>query len=92
MGLSVSGDHMLVNFNRLIYLAAACSVTVNSGTALRKIHVNGRHDSVELYDLASDVGEERNIADQYLWMVKWFDRYMQEARTPSAHWPSPLDP
>jgi len=45
--------------------------------------------SIELYNLKSDISEQRNIADQYPRVVEKIVRYMKEARTPSEHWPLP---
>jgi arylsulfatase A-like enzyme len=46
---------------------------------------------LELYDLAHDIGEQNDVAADHPVVVAWFKRYLAEARTPSPHWPSPLD-
>jgi len=44
---------------------------------------------IELYNLKDDLGEERNIADQYPEIVQQMTEIMKTARTPSEHWPWP---
>ncbi len=54
--------------------------------------VRTRHEKpLELYDLAEDVGEKRNVAADHPEQVAWFERYFRDARTASPNWPSPLD-
>ncbi|MEX0867372.1 MAG: N-acetylgalactosamine-6-sulfatase, partial [Pirellulales bacterium] len=54
--------------------------------------VRNKHDGpIELYDLAEDVGEKRNVAADHPEQVAWFERYFRDARTASPNWPSPLD-
>ena len=47
---------------------------------------------IELYDLAEDIGEENDVADEHPDVVAWFENYFREARTPSRNWPTALDP
>jgi arylsulfatase A len=42
---------------------------------------------VELYNLASDIGEQSNVAQQHPGVVQRIERIMREARTESADWP-----
>ena len=44
---------------------------------------------IELYDLATDPGEERNVAEEHPEMVRKIAEIMLAARTPSLHWPWP---
>ncbi len=44
---------------------------------------------IELYDLETDLGEERNVADTHSEVVKRMAELMASARTPSEHWPWP---
>jgi arylsulfatase A-like enzyme len=44
---------------------------------------------IELYDLAADPREERNVADQHPEIVRQVTSIMASARTPSEHWPWP---
>jgi arylsulfatase A-like enzyme len=44
---------------------------------------------IELYDLATDLGEERNVAEEHPEMVRKIAEIMIAARTPSEHWPWP---
>lgn len=46
---------------------------------------------VELYDLASDPGERRDLASSRPEVVERARSLFRSARTPSAHWPAPLD-
>lgn len=46
---------------------------------------------IELYDLGQDIAETNNIAEKHPEIVAEFERFFREARTPSVHWPSPLD-
>lgn len=47
--------------------------------------------AIELYDLEHDPGETRNLAEGHPEAVAEFERFFRDARTPSVHWPSPLD-
>ena len=42
---------------------------------------------IELYDLKKDLGEENNIADQHLDVVKKIEHLMETARTESKEFP-----
>ena len=42
---------------------------------------------MELYDLHTDVAEERNVAQQNPDVVGRIDGYLRTARTESEHWP-----
>ena len=44
---------------------------------------------VELYDLATDLGEEHNVADAHPEIVAQIAKIMVSARTPSEHWTWP---
>ena len=47
---------------------------------------------IELYHLADDPGEQNNLAARHPEKVAWFEAFFRETRTPSANWPTPLDP
>jgi len=47
---------------------------------------------LELYDLVSDIGEARNIADQHPEIVAKIVTYLKTARSESADWPIKPDP
>jgi arylsulfatase A-like enzyme len=47
---------------------------------------------VELYDLATDVGEQHNAAAEHADIVAKFDTYIHAARTDSPDWPIPRQP
>ena len=42
---------------------------------------------LELYNLATDVGERHNVAAEHPEIVKKIEDYLETARTPSEHWP-----
>ncbi|MHC4573335.1 MAG: sulfatase-like hydrolase/transferase [Planctomycetota bacterium] len=42
---------------------------------------------LELYNLAEDLREERNVADQYPDVVAVFEKYLKTARAESPNWP-----
>jgi hypothetical protein len=42
---------------------------------------------LELYDLAADPREERNLASSRTDIVDIIERYLKTARTPSDRWP-----
>jgi arylsulfatase A-like enzyme len=44
---------------------------------------------IELYDLATDLGEQRNVAEEHPEIVRKIAEIMIAARTPSGHWPWP---
>jgi arylsulfatase A-like enzyme len=46
---------------------------------------------LELYDLASDLHEDLNIADQHPDVVAVFEKYLKTARTDSPNWPMERD-
>jgi len=43
--------------------------------------------AVELYNLAEDVSEENNVAEKYPDVTARLTGYIENARTPSEHWP-----
>lgn len=45
--------------------------------------------SIELYDLSRDPVETNNIAPVHPERIEWFERFFEEARTASEHWPVP---
>lgn len=50
--------------------------------------VKPRHDqALELYDLATDVAETRNIADEHPEVVAKIEAILAQARTPNPDWP-----
>jgi uncharacterized sulfatase len=44
---------------------------------------------IELYDLASDIGEQRNLAERHPEIVKRLAAMMDEAHSPSPDWTPP---
>lgn len=52
---------------------------------------NGHDQPLELYNLAADIGERDDIAAEHPHWVERFERYLKETRTPSPHWPAPID-
>jgi arylsulfatase A-like enzyme len=44
---------------------------------------------IELYDLAADLGEQRNVAEEHPEIVRKIAEIMIVAQTPSEHWPWP---
>ena len=42
---------------------------------------------LELYDLATDIGEKSNVAGQRPDIVRKFEEYLKTARTESKEWP-----
>lgn len=44
---------------------------------------------VELYNLATDIGEQHDLAEQHPEVVDRARRYMRTLRTESEHWPAP---
>ncbi len=44
-------------------------------------------EPIELYDLATDIGERRDVAAQHPGVVETFATYFAAARTPSERWP-----
>jgi hypothetical protein len=42
---------------------------------------------LELYDLAKDLGEAKNIADRHPDVIARIEAYLQTARTDSTDWP-----
>jgi arylsulfatase A-like enzyme len=51
---------------------------------------NPRTEKLELYDLAADVGESRNLAAEHPDIVAKFNDYFSTARTESPDWPVTL--
>jgi arylsulfatase A len=49
------------------------------------VHKN-QNGPIEIYDLASDIGETKNIADQHAKQVERAKRIFADAHTPSEHW------
>jgi arylsulfatase A-like enzyme len=47
----------------------------------------GPDQPIELYDLAVDIGEEKNIADEHPKVVARIEEYLSTARTESKNWP-----
>jgi arylsulfatase A-like enzyme len=48
---------------------------------------NGKGGPLELYDLAADPGEKRNVAAEHPDVVKQFAEYLRSARVDSPRWP-----
>ncbi len=48
---------------------------------------NKRSEPVELYNLAEDLGEQRNLAAEHPELVKEFEAWYAENRTPGRTWP-----
>ena len=48
---------------------------------------NGPSEPIELYNLETDTGEERNLADANPDLVKKAERLMTEAREEDSNWP-----
>jgi hypothetical protein len=48
---------------------------------------HGINGEIELYDLASDLGEEHNVAAQHPDVVARIAELLRDARTDSEHWP-----
>jgi arylsulfatase A-like enzyme len=42
---------------------------------------------LELYDLKSDIGEQRNVAAEHPDVVAKMEACLKDARTESPHWP-----
>ncbi|MFQ6097745.1 MAG: arylsulfatase [Armatimonadota bacterium] len=42
---------------------------------------------LELYDLSTDIGETKNVADEHPDVVAKIEEYLETARTESEHWP-----
>jgi len=43
---------------------------------------------LELYDLAKDLSEKQNVADQHPRVIAKIEAYLQTARTESPNWPT----
>jgi uncharacterized sulfatase len=52
---------------------------------------NSLRQPIQLYDLASDPGEEKNLASNHPDIVDRFKKIFAEARTESADWPIPAN-
>ncbi len=50
---------------------------------------HGVSGPIELYDLASDIGEKRDLADLNSAVVRRFEQFFKTARTHSPDWPLP---
>ena len=44
-------------------------------------------DTLELYNLKSDLGEQKNVAEKNPKIVAEFESYFKTARTDDPHWP-----
>jgi len=54
---------------------------------------HGTEEPLELYDLAADLGEAKNVAADHPDIVARIQAYLQTARTPNEHWkPLPRRP
>ena len=53
----------------------------------KAVRNTGEGTPLELYDLATDVGESENVASEHPEVVAAFEAYLAEARTPSKQWP-----
>ena len=53
---------------------------------------SGPGQATELYRLDRDPTETKNLAGRYRRTTRRMERILNEARTPSSDWPSPLDP
>ena len=54
-----------------------------------KVIVDDRHNTVELYDLSKDIGEERNVADRHADIVAKAEELLKTARVDSEEFPIP---
>ncbi len=59
------------------------AVRMGDWKAVRK----GLKAPLELYNLADDLGEEHNVADQHPDIVRRIEEYLKTARTESTEWP-----
>ncbi len=46
---------------------------------------------IELYNLAADRGEQKDLSDEHPERVAWFAQYFKESRIPSPSWPTAID-
>ena len=51
--------------------------------------VRAQRGSLELYDLAKDIGEKKNVAAEHPDIVRRLESYFATARTESVDWPVP---
>ncbi len=65
---------------------SAQAVRFGNWKAIRKPMLSG---PVELYDLSDDIGETRNVAEEYPAVVQQAVRYMNEAHVPHPNWRIP---
>ena len=61
------------------------AVRMGDFKAVRK----GLGKPLEIYDLRTDVGEQRDVAAQHADVVARIEAYLKTARTESTHWPVP---
>jgi len=52
-----------------------------------KVMRRGKGKPLELYNLAEDIHEDHNVADQHPDIVAIFEKYLKTARTESPNWP-----
>jgi len=48
-----------------------------------------QNESLELYDLSKDIGEQNNVAAEQTDVVEKIESYLKSARTESKNWPTP---
>jgi arylsulfatase A-like enzyme len=65
------------------------AVRLGSWKGVRLNAAKAPNGPIELYDLAADLGEQRNVAEEHPEMVRKIAEIMIAARTPSEHWPWP---
>ncbi|MCK4872927.1 MAG: sulfatase-like hydrolase/transferase [Phycisphaerales bacterium] len=63
------------------------AVRMGRWKGLRRNLTRQRNAPIELYDLETDIGETKNLADQHPEIVHKIARIMQSARTESEHFP-----
>jgi arylsulfatase A len=65
------------------------AVRLGSWKGIRLNVAKAPEGPIELYDLTTDLGEERNVAEEHPEMVRKIAEIMIASRTPSEHWPWP---